>query len=212
MSEKDSSHLIKALKEKYALAISGGIVSGRSGKNDSLLSDNLLPEELANQKPGAFVVLLRENTRGKMEVLLVKRKDYDDLWNLPGGGIEKSESFAEGAVREVIEETGLEVKLVKGTKISHHAGPLDDKSIIAGERRHDRFEAAIGVIVGGELSLNQEAAAIQWFPVKNLPKSMYTKHRILLHNYFTPLYFYQLKKEIFFAAQNHSFIPEGISE
>ncbi|MBP7740633.1 NUDIX hydrolase [Candidatus Woesebacteria bacterium] len=212
MSEKESKHLIKALKEKYALAISGGIDSGPSRKDDGLHSERLLPEELAKQTLGAFVVLLREKKKGQMEVLLVKRKDYKDLWNLPGGGIDKSETFAKGAIREAYEETGLHVKLVEGTQMTIHAGPLDNKGEIAGDRRYDRFEGAIGVIGGGELSLNQEAAAIQWFPVNDLPEGMYTKHRILVHDYFSPAYFYELKKEIFFAAQNHSFIPEGISE
>jgi len=34
-------------------------------------------------------------------------------WDLPGGGLELGEDPEEGAVREVMEETGIEVKNIK---------------------------------------------------------------------------------------------------
>lgn len=213
MPKTESDFATNDLKEKYAQAINGGV--GSFFSRDGMESEDNLPKELSIQTPGAFVVLLREsvgsNQEGIMEVLLVQRKDYEGLWNLPGGGIDKSETFATGAIREVEEETGLVVKLVEGTAMVHHAGVIDEESEYAGERRYDRFSGAIGVIQGGELKLNEEAAAIKWFPIKELPEKMYLKHRLLIHSYFIPPYFYELKKEIFFAAQNHSFIPKGIS-
>lgn len=176
-------------------------------------AEKTLPRELEAQTPGAFVVLLRENEeRNRLEVLLVQRKDYDGLWNLPGGGVDEEETFAQGAIREVREETGLEVKLVEGTARLYHAGPLNEESEIGGERRYDRYVGVIGVIVGGELQLSEESAAIQWFPVKDLPEHLYGKHKLLIHEYFTRFNFYAMMKEIFFAAQNNSFIPEGIEE
>lgn len=42
------------------------------------------------------------------EVLLIYQ---DDQWSLPGGMHERGESHAEGAVREVREETGIEIEI-----------------------------------------------------------------------------------------------------
>ena len=45
-------------------------------------------------------------------ILLLRRGDGEDLWGFPGGAIEPGERAAEAAVREVREETGLEVEPV----------------------------------------------------------------------------------------------------
>ncbi len=43
-------------------------------------------------------------------VLLTQREDFE-VWCLPGGEVDPNESVATGAVREVREETGLEVEV-----------------------------------------------------------------------------------------------------
>jgi 8-oxo-dGTP diphosphatase len=53
-------------------------------------------------------VVLDEDGR----VVLVHRPRYDD-WTLPKGKLDPGESFEEGALREVEEETGLRCRLVR---------------------------------------------------------------------------------------------------
>src|SRR5436190_998514 len=56
---------------------------------------------------GVHVAVIRRD-----EVLLVQREDFE-VWGLPGGEIEPGETPAQAAVREVYEETGLNVRLTR---------------------------------------------------------------------------------------------------
>lgn len=56
------------------------------------------------------VVFRRRKRDGSPLYLVVHRPRYRD-WTFPKGKLDKGESFAEAAVREVVEETGLTVKL-----------------------------------------------------------------------------------------------------
>lgn len=53
---------------------------------------------------GACIV----NAKG--QILLQKRNKNEDLWGFPGGVVELGESIEEAMIREVREETGLNVK------------------------------------------------------------------------------------------------------
>ena len=55
-------------------------------------------------------VIWRHNIDGEVEVLLVHRPRYDD-WTLPKGKLEDGEALIACAYRELLEETGLSVKL-----------------------------------------------------------------------------------------------------
>lgn len=48
------------------------------------------------------------------KILLVNQKvSPNRMWSLPGGRLEQGETLEEGVVREIFEETGLNVKVVK---------------------------------------------------------------------------------------------------
>jgi len=110
-------------------------------------------------------------TNKKDEVLLVHRNDYD-LWNLPGGGLEKGESPWEGVIREVKEETGLDVEVSKLLGVYSKA----PKNEIV-------FNFECGVI-GGEPTLNEEANDIRYFNIKNLPQNISPKQVERIYDYF----------------------------
>ena len=59
---------------------------------------------------GVRVIVLDDENR----MLMVCQHHEDrDIWMVPGGGIEEGESSLEAAVREVEEETGLDIEVQK---------------------------------------------------------------------------------------------------
>lgn len=57
---------------------------------------------------GVRVILLDDEKR----ILMVKQSHKErDVWMVPGGGVEEGETSREAGVREMLEETGLKVKM-----------------------------------------------------------------------------------------------------
>lgn len=61
------------------------------------------------------VVLVRQGRR----FLLVHERKHGQLWYLPAGRVEPGESWAQGALREALEETGVPVVLEGVLEIQH---------------------------------------------------------------------------------------------
>jgi 8-oxo-dGTP diphosphatase len=59
-------------------------------------------------------VVLRDGATGATEVLVVRRRRYQD-WSLPKGKLEQGERARDAALREVLEETGVDCVL--GTRL-----------------------------------------------------------------------------------------------
>jgi ADP-ribose pyrophosphatase YjhB (NUDIX family) len=99
----------------------------------------------------------------KRETVLLTRRIDNGQWCLPGGMIEPGESVSEGCEREVYEETGLKVKVIRLTGI--YSNP-DRLTIYP-----DGNKAFVIVLcfeveqVGGELGLSNETTGAQFFPV-----------------------------------------------
>ena len=85
-------------------------------------------------------------------VLLCHRNDYD-LWNLPGGALEAGESPWDGVVREVKEETGLDVL------VSRLAG------VYSKPDKQEIVFSFVCVVTAGEIALNDEADRIEYFAI-----------------------------------------------
>ena len=103
------------------------------------------------------------------KILLTKREDFE-VWCLPGGGIEEGESMAQAAVRETLEETGLQVEL------SHLIGLYYKQRSWNGHAVHAAFFAARPV--GGQLRRQPgEVLELRYFAPDEIPRALLSGHR-----------------------------------
>ena len=76
-----------------------------------ILGDGIIKED-AMDKPlriGARAVVK------KGDLFLMVHQEKDDIYTLPGGGVENDETNEEACIREVLEETGVAVNVIKHT-------------------------------------------------------------------------------------------------
>lgn len=82
------------------------------------------------------------------KILMVRQShEGKDIWMVPGGAIEEGENASEAAVREVLEETGLEIRV--GRLLWH----VEEVSETRGQRFVNFF---LGEITGGTLGLGAD--------------------------------------------------------
>jgi phosphatase NudJ len=55
--------------------------------------------------------------------LLTQERKYGSTWSIPGGRVEPGEGWAQAAVREVLEETGVPIRIDGVLRVEHSPGP-----------------------------------------------------------------------------------------
>jgi 8-oxo-dGTP diphosphatase len=122
-----------------------------------------------SSKPGVGVVLVRP---GDDAVLLIRRRwpPYRGQWGLPGGFVSYGETPEAAAIREVREETGLEIRTQRliGTWIEDYRRPQGVDRLLS--------LYYIGQIVGGREQPGDEVTALAWFGWDALPSNLARPH------------------------------------
>jgi len=88
------------------------------------------------------------------EVAVVHRPKYDD-WSLPKGKLDPGESFEQGALREVLEETGFRCEL---------AGRLEPTSYRDRKGRTKLVRYYLMRPLGGAFAPSDEVDELRWVP------------------------------------------------
>ncbi len=99
----------------------------------------------------------------RQKILLIKRRDVP-IWVPPGGGVERDEEPHQTVVREVFEESGYQVEVLRLVGKYTPSG---------GTKSNFVFECRI---VGGESTLSNESQAVDFFSIDSLPTSMMPIH------------------------------------
>ena len=109
------------------------------------------------------------------EVLLQHRSD-NGLWGIPGGALDPGEDPAPGIIREVYEETGLEV--VPERLIGVYGGPDHVSRYPNGDVVAFTSICFACRVTGGTLKLDDdESLDLRWFAPDALPENMVSIHR-----------------------------------
>ncbi len=111
------------------------------------------PNRLA---PAASAVIADDDGR----ILLAKRTD-NGLWTIPGGTMNPGETIAETAVREVKEETGIDVEAV--SLVGIYTNPRHVVEYSDGEVRQQFSVCFACRRIGGELATSDETSDVRYF-------------------------------------------------
>lgn len=122
-------------------------------------------------KAGVAVIILNEES----QVLLQKRADVG-LWGIPSGHIEIGETVSEATIREVKEETNLDIRIKK--LIGVYSDPNSQVfEYPNGKVVHFITTCFLAEIIGGKLKCNSsESLEIKFFNYQNLPHNLLKMH------------------------------------
>lgn len=125
------------------------------------MSDESRPAEKPRFRVSVFAVIERDG-----RYLLARRSDIP-WWNLPGGGLEYDESVEEGVAREVREEIGAEVEVLR--LVGVYSKPRKREVVLTFLCRLRPGSPEPGT--------SEEVARVAWFLPAELPDDLLPKHR-----------------------------------
>lgn len=109
-------------------------------------------------------------------IVLVRRRNPPPGWAIPGGFIEEGEKAEDAAIREALEETGLDVELSELFNV--YSDPQRDP-------RHHTVSVVFLGRARGEPVAGDDAADARSFDEPDLPKDIAFDHTWILADYFT---------------------------
>ena len=97
-----------------------------------------------------------------------KRASTSGVWELPGGKVDPGENLRAAVIREVGEETGLNIVPISGFLL-YNEYPMD------GEREGETYQAFVcrAIVTGGNLQLSDEHTAAAHFLPADMMQSPY---------------------------------------
>jgi 8-oxo-dGTP diphosphatase len=114
------------------------------------------------------------------KILLVKRRTlpFRGYWALPGGRVDPGETVEQTIVREVKEETGLDIAVVSKIGEYHEQGVQDGAE-------YDYYPACFLVkVVSGEIKKQEsEIEEVKLFSLKDVPATLAFEHAQMIKEY-----------------------------
>jgi ADP-ribose pyrophosphatase YjhB (NUDIX family) len=110
--------------------------------------------------------------------VLLQRRDDNGKWGLPGGGVEPGESVRAAVVREVREETGLDVEPLR--LVGVYSDPANHQIITYPDGNVIHYVSAVFecAVRGGAFACGDETLELGFFPPEALPEDTLPISRI----------------------------------
>lgn len=112
------------------------------------------------QMPVHIVAALGFVENDKEEILIVKER-RSGKWVFPGGQVEVGENLMDGLIREIKEESGIDVEISHLTSIYSNTGTYEGHSGVKTVPTKVMFDFVCKPI-GGELTTSDETSASRW--------------------------------------------------
>lgn len=124
----------------------------------------------------AIVFVKSETT---ISVLLIERggEPFKNKWALPGGFVDLDETLEKACIRELEEETGLQVEKMQ----QFRAYDAIDR-----DPRHRTISVVYSVQLAGKMPVkgNDDAAQARWFSIDDMPELAFD-HADILNDFFS---------------------------
>ncbi|WP_037912140.1 NUDIX hydrolase [Actinacidiphila yeochonensis] len=117
-------------------------------------------------EPNSLVVAASAVVTDERGRVLLQRRRDSGLWALPGGGMDMGDSLPGAAVREVREETGLDVEITG--LVGTYTDPRHVIAYTDGEVRRQFNVCFTARVVGGELAVSEESTEVRFVPPGDL--------------------------------------------
>ena len=112
-------------------------------------------------------------------IVLIERKNDPKGWALPGGFVDAGESLEDAVLREIKEETGLDIEVVR--QFHTYSNP----------KRDPRIQSVSTVFIArgkGTPKAASDAKNVSLYHQFNLPEEIAFDHREILNDYFLNRY------------------------
>jgi len=113
-------------------------------------------------------------------IVLIERKNDPEGWALPGGFVDTGESLEEAVIREIKEETNLDVELIR--QFHSYSSPSRDA------RGHTVSTVFLARTHSKAAKAGDDAKNIGLYHQMNLPEKIAFDHREILEDYFFSRY------------------------
>lgn len=117
----------------------------------------------------ASIAVFRE---GRVLIATRTKPPGAGVWSLPGGLVEVGETLEEAALRELMEEVGVEARIVDFNRHVQRVDRDEDGRV----RHHFVVASFVGAWTGGEATVGPEAGEVRWVNPRDLGDLPTTPH------------------------------------